>query len=274
MARARVGLSTFSAMWSLGTGGDTFPAEAPSMDLDDLVDRGLDLGVDVVQFADNRPLSDLSRAARSRIIDRLRSAGIGIEIGTRGIDPAHLSQQLDLSVEADSAILRVVIDTRDAAAMSADDAILALRPLRGAFERAGVVLAIENHDGLPCAELARIVTTLGPWTGICLDTVNSFGALEGPEQVVDSLGPLTVNVHVKDFDVVRARHGMGFTIEGRPAGAGRLDLPWLMRQLDSRRPLSLILELWPPPQSDLASTRLLEWDWIDRSIPVLKELAA
>ena len=49
------------------------------------------------------------------------------------------------------------------------------------FEEAGVVLAIENHDKFSTDELVYMVEELGPsWVGICLDTVNSFGALEGP----------------------------------------------------------------------------------------------
>ena len=272
MTRARIGLSTFSAMWGLGDGGGVFPAAPPSLSLAELADRAISAGVDVVQFADNRPLSDMVATDRDAVVDRLHSAGIGVEIGTRGLDPRHLADQLAVAVRVGSPILRVVIDEAGAPPLTADAAIDMLRPQRTAFERAGVVLAVENHDHLPAAELARIVTTLGPWTGICLDTVNSFGALEGPQRVVDVLGPHTVNVHVKDFDVVRARHSMGFTIEGRPAGAGRLDLPWLLDELADRLPLSLVLELWTPPQHDLATTRALESTWIDASIPALTEL--
>ena len=100
------------------------------------------------------------------------------------------------------------------------------------FERAGVVLAIENHDRFKARTLAGMLERLGSeHVGICLDTVNSFGALEGPEVVVDVLGPWTVNLHVKDFAIFRAGHLMGFTVEGRPAGQGRLDVPWLLQKL-------------------------------------------
>ena len=57
-----------------------------------------------------------------------------------------------------------------------------------------------------------------PYVGICLDTVNSFGSLEGPEVVIETLAPYTVNLHIKDFDIRRTDHNMGFTIFGTPAG--------------------------------------------------------
>ncbi|MCL4506624.1 MAG: hypothetical protein M1434_00145 [Chloroflexi bacterium] len=71
------------------------------------------------------------------------------------------------------------------------EVVQTLLPLRAEFERAGVVLAIENHD-----RFAGIARKLGGCAGICPDTANSFGALEGPGIVLETLGPLTVNVHV------------------------------------------------------------------------------
>ena len=79
-----------------------------------------------------------------------------------------------------------------------------------------------------CWWLERVVR---PRFGVCLDTVNSFGALEGPAVVVEALAPLAVNLHVKDFVVTRHSSQMGFTVEGRPAGQGSLDVPWLFREL-------------------------------------------
>ncbi len=91
------------------------------------------------------------------------------------------------------------------------------------FEQAGVALAIENHDRFGVAMLVEILQRRNsPATGICLDIVNSFGALEGPKVVVEASAPWTLNLHVKDFVVRRVSHSMGFTVEGRPAGQGQL----------------------------------------------------
>jgi len=136
-----------------------------------------------------------------------------------------------------------------------------------------VCLAIENHDRLAAEQFARIVRRLdNEHVGICLDTVNSFGALEGPGVVVDVLGPYAVNLHVKDFDIRRVDHQMGFVIEGAPAGQGRLDVPWLLDRLGGAdRPISAILELWTPPADSLEATIAREHDWARRSVRALRQ---
>jgi sugar phosphate isomerase/epimerase len=142
------------------------------------------------------------------------------------------------------------------------------------FERAGVCLAIENHDRFKAKTLAGIVERVGSqYVGICLDTVNSFGALEGPEVVLEALGPMVVNLHVKDFAIFRASHLMGFTVEGRPAGQGRLNVPWLLEVLSG---LGLdpnaILELWTPPEETLSATIEKEDAWAVASVEYLRSL--
>jgi hypothetical protein len=59
-----------------------------------------------------------------------------------------------------------------------------------------------------------------------------MGSLENPEVVVALLGPYAISLHVKDFDVRRAPHGMGLVIEGEAAGRGRLAIPWLFDPID------------------------------------------
>ena len=149
-----------------------------------------------------------------------------------------------------------------------------LQGYRLMFEEAGVVLAIENHDKFSTNELVYMVEELGPgWVGICLDTVNSFGALEGAEVVVEKLSPFTVNLHCKDFVVRRAEHLMGFTIEGRPVGEGQLDVPWLIEQLGGvDRDMSAIIELWTPPGATLDATIATEREWAEMSVHYLQKL--
>ena len=142
------------------------------------------------------------------------------------------------------------------------------------FERADVCLAIENHDRFSARVLAQIIERIGSgYVGICLDTVNSFGALEGPEVVLEALGPLVVNLHVKDFAIFRVSHSMGFTVEGRPAGQGQLNVPWLVEKLGG---LGLdpnaVLELWTPPEETLATTIAKEDTWAISSVNYLRTL--
>ena len=93
------------------------------------------------------------------------------------------------------------------------------------FAAASVNLALENHGLHTSRELADLLRGIGnPVLGCCLDTVNSFGSLEGPEQVIRNLASHTICLHLKDFVIRRHPHQMGFEILGAPAGQGRLDI--------------------------------------------------
>lgn len=265
----KLGLSTYTYTWAIGVPG-RLPARP--MTALDLVDRAQQLGVHVLQFADNLPLDQLPPAALEELAHSAVERGIQVEVGTRGIAADHLRGYLALAKRFNSPILRVVIDTASHHP-SPEEAAALLHPLRSEFEDAGVTLAIENHDRFYVSQLAEMVRGLGNWVGICLDTVNSFGALEGPQEVVDVLGPLTVNLHFKDFTIFRASHMMGFMVEGRPAGLGKLDAPWLLAELKRYgRDCNTILELWTPPEDTLEATILKEQRWAEESIHYLRTL--
>ena len=106
---------------------------------------------------------------------------------------------------------------------------------------------------------------------MCLDTANSIGAGEGLETVFRELGPLTVNLHIKDFQVVRVPHQMGFLVNGRPAGGGQLDVPGLLAQLAPfHRCETAVLELWTPPEAEIQRTIAKEESWAAQSLEYLK----
>ena len=119
-------------------------------------------------------------------------------------------------------------------------------------------------SGLPCGPIlslpARVLVDMlkridSPSVGICLDTANSLSCLETPQQVVETLGPWTVNLHIKDFQYVRPTHHKGFLVEGRPAGQGQLDIPAILASLrQTGRAMNAIVELWPPPEATIAAS--------------------
>jgi 3-oxoisoapionate decarboxylase len=266
----RLGLSSYAYTWSIGVPG--YPPDHPLTALQ-LLGHAARLEVPVVQIADNLPLHLLPPDDVDALAEQAVRLGIQVEVGTRGIAPGHLQEYLALARRFGSPILRVVIDS-PGAHYSPQAATALLREHRAAFEDAGVCLAIENHDRLPAAALARMVQDLGPhWVGVCLDTANSLGALEGPGVVVETLGPWTVNLHLKDFAVSRLTHMMGFTVEGRPAGRGQLNVPWLLERLAAYgRELSVILELWTPPEAALPLTVEKEQRWAEESVHYLARL--
>ncbi len=173
-------------------------------------------------------------------------------VGGRGIGREYLRRYIAACEQVGSTLLRVVIDSagNEPSQEQAADRISAFIP---ELEAAGVTLAIENHDRFRAAQFAEIVRSVNsPRVRICLDTANSFGSLEGPDVVFDTLLPLAVNLHLKDFAVHRFADSMGFQVVGAPAGEGRLNCPSLIRRLYELRPeANVILELWPPAEQDL-----------------------
>lgn len=265
----KLGISSYTYTWAIGVPG--YPVTDPLSALG-LLDNAVELDVSVVQIADNLQLNALEKGDLSALVAGAAARGIQVEVGTRGIQPAHLSTYLNLAQRFDSPILRVVIDTADHHP-SVPEVITLLRESLSLFVESDMILAIENHDRFSVKDFAQILETFdSPYLGICLDTVNSFGALEGPEVVLETLGPWTVNLHVKDFNIRRADHMMGFTIEGAPAGQGRLDVPWLLEKLKPyERDFNAILELWPPSEKNIIETIAKEALWAQESIDYLKQ---
>jgi sugar phosphate isomerase/epimerase len=266
----RLGISSYTYTWAIGVPG--YPPASP-MDAVGLLEKAAQLGVGLVQFADNLPLDALTPDGLDRLQRVAGDLEVSIEVGTRGVAPDHLRTYLALAERLNSPIVRVVVDTADHQPPE-EEIVIALRTVMPEYERAGVYLAIENHDRFKAQTLTWLLGQVdSPHVGICLDTVNSFGALEGPEAVLAELGLWVVNLHIKDYTIVRPDHKMGFTVEGRPAGQGRLDVPWLLGALrDLGRNPNAILELWTPPQGDLAATIALEHEWAVASIQYLRGL--
>ncbi len=242
------------------------------MTADDLLNKAIELGVHVLQIADNLPLDRLCDANLDRLIAHAGQSGIELELGTGGIDPQNLCKYLSLARKLNSPILRTVIDS-PGREPSVEEIVVTLAPLMPAFEQAGVRLAIENHDRFPAATLATILDRIGsPQIGICLDTANSIGCVENLATLLDLLGHQVVNLHVKDFAVFRPNHLKGFVVEGRPAGQGQLDIPGLLAQLKRlNRDVNAILELWPAPQADLVASIAKEEAWARESIRYLRQ---
>lgn len=264
----RLGVGTYSLAWAIGV--PQSPPPEP-MDTFRFLQSAASYGVNLVQIADNLPLHRLSRAEFAQVQREAENLGIQIEVGTRGIQPEHLRTYLHLAQELGSSLLRIVVDTAEHHP-DPPEIVATLKPLMPLFEQANIRLAIENHDRFKAQTLAEIIRQLdSPAAGICLDTVNSFGALEGPDVVIAALGPYVVNLHVKDFVIRRAGHMMGFILQGTPAGQGMLDIPNVLDTLSRQgRDFNAILELWTPPEATIEATIATEAAWAAESIRYLR----
>jgi sugar phosphate isomerase/epimerase len=267
----QLGLGSYGVAWSIGVPG--FDAPPFPMDCFTMLNFAHDLGLKRVQYADNLPLDLLSSAELHRLDNQAAAYNITIEVGTRGIALEHLHRYINIASAVRSPILRIVVDTATHYP-SPEEVIEQVQAALPALRGAGVTLAIENHDRFKARILARVIEAIGdPAVGVCLDTVNSFGALEVPETVIEVLGPFVVNLHIKEFVIKRLSHNMGFEITGAPAGQGMLNLPSVLEELlRNGRNFSAIIENWLSPLETMSATVELEQDWVRQSVRYLRSL--
>jgi sugar phosphate isomerase/epimerase len=264
----KLGIGSYTFSWGVGVPGHL--PEEPLSEIG-LLDKARELGVSVVQFADNLPLDRLSDHELEALAARAGKWKLSVELGTRGVMPDHLRRYLALAARMGSTLVRTIPEV-SGGGVPFEEILSNLLPVVRGFAAAGVKLALENHGRIAVKDLCRLVEALRtPWVGICLDTVNSLGMAEGPEGVVRELARHTVNLHVKDFVVKRIPHQMGYTVEGTPAGKGQLDVPGLLDSLRSAQVSpNAILELWTPLQDTLEQTIALEQAWAVESIEFLR----
>ena len=249
MTGVRYGVSTYAFSRNIAAG---------RMGIDELVAWAVSHNVHTIQFCENLPWP----------FDRVIPEGIQIETGCRVIG-VHLLDHLEFAVRTGGDFVRLVIDDRDDHP-SLEEAIARLQPYAHQFQNKGVILAIENHDRFPAAALRAAVEELGTdAVAIVLDTTNSLGCLEGTETVVTHLGPVTVNLHVKEVTAIRKPDMLGFDIIGAPLGEGQIAWPAVISQLPNLR--SATLEQWVPQGPEALD---IELKWATQGMQFLKSLVA
>jgi sugar phosphate isomerase/epimerase len=263
-----LGLSSYTYGWALGVPGH--PPTHP-MDEQSLLERARKHGLGLLQVCDNLPLLRLSPERLTLFAESLMKRGVQLEIGSRRLTVEHVAEMADLARRLGASLIRFVIDGSEFHPEPAE----VVRTLQEAAPLLdGLTLGIENHDRYSARVLRSVIESVdSDRIGICLDTANSLGAGEGLATVVSELAPLTVNLHIKDFHIARLPHLMGFHVEGRPAGAGMLDIRWLLEQLAPfRRCKTAVLELWTPPETDLERTIAKEEAWAEQSLDYLRPM--
>ena len=262
----KLGISSYTFAWAVGVRGHE---PARPLDENGLLDKCPVLGVKLLQIGDNLPLHTFSAARLTRFAARARRKGIEIEVGARGLTASRIAKYAAIARQVNAKLIRFVIDD-GAYQPSAEQVADILVDAQSALD--GLTLGIENHDRFSAKKLRQIIKYAGSERiGVCLDTANSLGSGEGLGTVLAALASLAVNLHIKDFYIERVPYLMGFSVSGRPAGAGLLDLPAVFKRLAPfQRCQTAILELWTPPEPRLEETIAREAAWAVQSLENLK----
>jgi sugar phosphate isomerase/epimerase len=97
-------------------------------------------------------------------------------------------------------------------------------------ERAGINLAMENHQDLASEELLWLCESIeSQRLGITLDTGNTLATAEEPVDFARRVAPYVKNIHLKDYQVSMSNEG--YRLVRCPLGQGVVDFPTLFEIL-------------------------------------------
>ena len=262
---SRIGLSTYSFFWQW------HETAARPVSLADIVTKTASWDVDLLQLCDYPALDRYDAAQAADLAATGRDLGVDFELGTRGLDTAHLLHYLELAGRLDVTLVRSMVKREEIA-----DASELLATVVPSYADAGVTLALETYEQIPTRTLVDLVTSAdSPHLGIVLDPGNSVAALETPRSTLDLTSALTRNLHVKDFAFSRQAGWVGFTYAGARLGEGLLDYDYLVEQVrPHERGINQIVEHWLVWQGDSESTCRLEDDWTLHNLAYLRHKAA
>ncbi|MET0934068.1 MAG: TIM barrel protein [Mycetocola sp.] len=260
-----IGLGTYAFFWQ-------HSSRVPEpLSLIGAFERTRELDVDLFQICDYAPLLTMSASDLDDAAAEARNLGLRIELGTKGIDPTHLTDFLRLAELFDAELVRSMVYSPDFRP-SLDEASDILDGILPSFETAGVTLALETYEQVSTAGLVSLVERVGSdRLGICLDPANVVAGLELPKDAVERCAPLTRNVHVKDFTFARQDGWVGFTYSGAPMGEGLHDYPHLLETVrPEARGINEIVEHWLPWQGDPETTVRTETAWTTTTLDYLR----
>jgi sugar phosphate isomerase/epimerase len=238
-----------------------------------LLEKARAFGLDVLQIADNLPLDKLSGPELETLRCDSGELGITLEAGTRGVEPERLLRYLEIARVIGARLVRTLTRSADSRP-DLDQVMRWIGHVLAAYEAAGVVIAVENNESHTAREYSRLVREFSSRSlGICLDTANSYGGEESTDEVLAELAPHAVCLHYKDFAISRLNHRMGFLVEGRAAGEGRVNAAHVL-EVVSRCGCgaNVIVELWPPFTGTIGGSIAQETVWAGRSVSFLKRM--
>ncbi len=275
----RIGLAVYGTMFSMGL----HPASSrPKINAQQLMDQAHAThlqGVEIpVSLLEGENIPSIARAARER--------GLFITLAANGYTADSLIKSILLGAQLKAETVRTVVG---GAKIGGDRSPLAgrwqpflqnvLTQLKEAIviaEKAGVNLAVENHQDLASEELLWLCESIGSTRfGITLDAGNPLATAEEPLDYFQRVAPYVKNVHLKDYYIYLSEEG--YRLVRCPLGQGVIDFPALFKilatvcpnvtmsielaALEARHIRVLADDYWPdyPPRSAAQLARVLRF---------------
>ncbi len=211
-----IGLSTYAFFWQRSD------RVGQPLSLTDMIDCTAEAGADVLQICDYPLVEIMTGTQLSDVRASAGSAGVGLELGIRGIRASRLEVALALANNLGARLVRTMLFSgTDRPTLS--EATAELRLAARQFAAEGVRLCLETYEQVATEDLVAIVEEVGEANlGICLDPANTVARLENPRQTIDRAADYVINLHVKDFRFERHPGLVGFSLTGCPLGTGLL----------------------------------------------------
>ena len=246
----KVGIDSYCYHRFLGGAYPDLEREAETrMTAFDVLDRAHALGVEGVSIeacflppVDTPLLDELAAKLAEYQLEPVWAWGHPSGLGSGSDEAAadDLVRHLDYARHVGAKVMRICAGGRRTrpATWSEHKAKLVpmLRRLVGPAERAGVVLAVENHIDLLADEMVELIETVdSPWLGVCFDTANNLRLFEDPLVVARKLAPLARATHIKDITAQRGDPKTFAFWPSVPLGEGLIDVAAILRLLHDAR---------------------------------------
>jgi sugar phosphate isomerase/epimerase len=207
----RIGLSVYGTTFGMGI----HPASGhPTITPRQLMDKAIAAGLEGVDL----PVSLMKSEDTTTGAHYAQERELFITLETEGYDPVKLASAIDLGVRLGAGTVRTMVggaklggDRRPLAGRwqsFLQEVLAGLREASTIAERAGVNLAVENHQDLASEELLWLCEAIrSPRFGITLDTGNPLATAEEPVDFARRVAPYVKNVHLKDYQVYMSNEG-------------------------------------------------------------------
>lgn len=238
---------------------DSYTIRASHWDAIQTLDYASKIGLDAVQFSEFPHIAPtMEKATDESFLTQVRAhaakLGIALEMGTwavcpttrgfqakRGTPAAQLGDAIRAAAILGTTVVRCVTGGRADRGENGPverhiDAMIGVcRSVREQALRAGVKIAIENHQDLRAEEMRYLVEQAGQdYVGVCLDTGNPVVLMEDPLQTVEILAPYAVSSHFRDSAVWK--HPRGAAWQWVAMGEGNVGIDNVVREFVRRCP--------------------------------------